>query len=390
VPLGTLLSGGVDSTVVTKLMRDAAGGAGGDPPQAFAVGLADDSESAELGEARRAATALGVPLEEVAIPEAEFLAAWPESIRTLGEPIANPGVLLVGLLCRRVRGSRKVVLSGQGADEPLGGYPRHLAERLWRVARLAGPLWRAVPEGIAASDRVSRMRRIVAATDQASRFAEILAVFGPHEASRLTVNGPGPDALVAPVRRWLGDDAARGPGRGGEGGDGVDTLNALLRVDGRLSLADDLLTVADHMSMASSVELRVPFLDLEFLALVEAMPSRYKVSRLGERKWLYREAVQPLLPPAVRAGLVGWAARTGRKLGFTTPLRRWFGGWLAAGAEDFLLGAAARTPAFLAADRVRALVTAARDRGKPLDRQLLSLFVLETWLRGPPPSPPPP
>jgi asparagine synthase (glutamine-hydrolysing) len=153
-------------------------------------------------------------------------------------------------------------------------------------------------------------------------------------------------------------------------------------VDGRLSLADDLLTVADHMSMASSVELRVPFLDLEFLALVEAMPSRYKVSRWGERKWLYREAVRPLLPPAVRAGLVGWGARTGRKLGFTTPLRRWFGRWLAAGAEDFLLGAAARTPAFLAGERVRAIVTAARDRGKPLDRQLLSLFVLETWLRG--------
>jgi asparagine synthase (glutamine-hydrolysing) len=368
VPLGTLLSGGVDSTVVTRLMREANGG--GDRPQAFAVGLADDPESVELDEARAAAAALDVPLDEVIVPEREFLAAWPASIQALGEPIANAGVLLVGLLCRRIKGSRKVVLSGQGADEPLGGYPRHFAERAWRLARAAGPLLGALPSGIAASDRVDRMRRIARASDQAARFAEILAVFGPQEAASLTAGAQSPDELVAPVRRLL-DGETTG-----------DTLNALLRVDGRLSLADDLLIVADHMSMASSVELRVPFLDLEFLALLEAMPSRYKVSRFGERKWLYRQAVTPLLPPALRSRLVGWRARTGRKLGFTTPLRRWFGPWLRTEAEAFLLGPGARTPAFLAGDGVRAIVTAARDEGKPRDRQLLALYVLETWLRG--------
>src|SRR5205807_1222587 len=109
-----------------------------------------------------------------------------------------------------------------------------------------------------------------------------------------------PAALVDPVRRWLPSS------------DGADSVNRLLRVDSRLSLADDLLLVADQMSMASSVELRVPFLDLELLALIEQMPSRYKVSFIGERKWLYRQAVSELLPVTLRRPLVGWRSRTGR------------------------------------------------------------------------------
>src|SRR5437016_9382274 len=150
---------------------------------------------------------------------------------------------------------------------------------------------------------MARMRRVAGEPDRALRFAEILAVFSPREAAALTGHGLAAEQLAAPVRRWL------------EPHDDGDSLNALLRVDARLSLADDLLIVGDHMSMASSVELRVPFLDLELLALVERMPSRYKISRLGERKWLYRRAVEDLLPGELRPALTGWRGRLGRKLG---------------------------------------------------------------------------
>src|SRR5438876_4967701 len=186
------------------------------------------------------------------------------------------------MLSRQVRPSRKVVLTGQGADEPLRGYARHTAERWFPLARRLARLLGWMPEGSMASDRLSRMRRVAAEADEARRFAEILAVFSPREAVGLTRHALDSAALVDPVRRWLPSS------------DGADSLNRLLQVDSRLSLADDLLLVADHMSMASSVELRVPFLDLELLALIERMPSRYKLSLMGERKWLYRHAVSTL------------------------------------------------------------------------------------------------
>ena len=175
---------------------------------------------------------------------------------------------------------------------------------------------------------------------------------------------------MQPIKRWLPHPD-----------DGSDSLNRLLRVDARLSLADDLLIVADHTSMASSVELRVPFLDLELLALLERMPGRYKVSRLGERKWLYRRAIADALPAAVRASLVGWRARTGRKLGFTTPFAGWFKRWLATDADAYVLGPGARLPHFLRTDALREVLVAVRERGQPRERQVLALYVLETWLR---------
>ena len=366
VPVGSLLSGGVDSTVVTGFMRDELA----EPPQAFAVGFRDSSVD-ELAAARRSAAALRVPLAEAVVSPDDYVAAWPAQIGRLGEPIANSGVLLVGLLCQTVRRTHKVVLSGQGADEPLGGYPRHAAERFYPVARMLRPLLGALPESLLASDRLARMRRVASAPDEARRFTETLAVFGPAEAVALTGHRVDVDALVEPVRRWLP------PGNGG------DSMNRLLRVDARLSLADDLLIVADHMAMQSSVELRVPFLDLELLALLERMPARYKVSRLGARKWLYRRAVSPLLPAAVRGELTGWHARTGRKLGFTTPLDSWFARWVHDSAETYLLRDGACTPSVLSGAAVRRVIDDAR-RGRPRSRQLLSLYVLETWLRDKP------
>ena len=365
VPVGSLLSGGVDSTVVTGLMRDALP----QPPQTFAVGFVDAGEVDEVGAARRAAAALKLQLTEVSVTEDEYLASWPGQIASLGEPIANSGSLLVGLLCRVVRETHKVVLSGQGADEPLGGYPRHAAERWYTVAHLLRPLLSLLPESAFASDRLARMRRLAATVDEAHRFAETLAVFSPAEAVALTGHALDPEELVAPVRRWMPKD------------DAGDSINRLLRVDARLSLADDLLIVADHMSMASSVELRVPFLDLEFQALVERMPGKYKVSWLGERKVAYRRAVAPLLPATLRSPLVGWQARLGRKLGFTTPLEKWFGRWVSEGAASYLLGPEARVGGLVRGDRLRDLLTAVRDRRVARTRQLMSLYVLETWLR---------
>ncbi|MEO7993585.1 MAG: asparagine synthase (glutamine-hydrolyzing) [bacterium] len=364
VPVGSLLSGGIDSSVVTQVMRKALPSA----PQAFAVGVQSRHGVNELFQARRAAHEIGVPLSETEVTEEQYLAAWPGQITALGEPIANSGILLLGILCRTVGTTHKVVLTGQGADEPLGGYPRHAGERWYPWARRARSLLDLVPSGWAASDRVDRMRRIARSPERARRFAEILAVFSPGDIQGITGHRIDADTLAAPVRRWLPEH------------DGGDTLNSLLSVDARLSLPDDLLLVADHVSMAASVELRVPFLDLQLLALIEAMPSRYKVSRFGERKWLYREAVKDLLPVALRQPLTGVRGRVGKKLGFSSPIDQWLARWVAVEGESYLLGPRACLPDYLAGDAVRRIL-ADVAAGRPRFRQVLSLYVLETWLR---------
>jgi asparagine synthase (glutamine-hydrolysing) len=366
VPVGSLLSGGVDSVLVTALMGEASGGV---MPTCFAIGFEAADGGEELTAARRAAASLGAPLRAVHADDEAYLRLWARQAAMVGEPIANSGVLLVGLLCAEVRRTHKVVLSGQGADEPLGGYPRHAAARLRGVARGLRPVLRALPDGILASDRLDRLRRIGRGQDEAGWFTELLAVFEPEVAASMLRTPLARESLVAPMKAALAV------------GGGDDCLNRLLLADARLSLADDLLMVADRMSMAHSVELRVPFLDLELLGLVTRMPSRLKVSWLGERKWFYRRAVAPLLPADLRQSLLGPRARLGRKLGFATPLDRWFSRWADGEAERTLLGPDAVSPAVLDPDGVRRVIMAARDRHRSRARQLMSLFVLEAWLR---------
>jgi len=361
VPVGMLLSGGVDSTLITRLMQAEAE----DPPQGFAVGLESAGLENEVEAAKVAAKALSVPLRTRSVSDADYLQAWPEQIRSLGEPIANSGSLLLGILCQAVRRSHKVVLSGQGADEPLGGYPRHVAERHAAILHLCAPLMHVVPQWALDSDRVSRLRRIARTASEVDRFVEILAVFSPAEANAMAKAQGDP---TEPVKRWLSASPH------------ADSLNRLLYVDARLSLADDLLLVGDHMSMRSSVELRVPFLDLEFLQLVEQMPSSLKVSWMGERKWFYRKAVRSLLPKPLRSELVGWKASMGRKQGFTTPLDRWFAKWLNESAERELLGRQGLVGQVLDPVSVKRVIDQARTSNRP--RQLMSLYVLEEWLRG--------
>lgn len=362
VPVGSLLSGGVDSSLVTAMMDRHL------PyhPQCFGVGFRSHGKASEIAAGQISAEALGVPYESTWVDDADYLAGWPSAFAEVGEPIANSGGLLVYHLCRLVARSHKVVLSGQGADEPLGGYPRHMAARLWSVGRLAPRFSAWVTERFFGGEAGHRLTRVLRAQNPIDRYLEILSVASPESVDALAPGGTGArDLGQAAIRRWATESAE-------------DDLNALLRLDARLSLADDLLTVADHFSMRASVELRVPFLDLEFLELVERMPSRYKVSRLGERKWLYREAAANYLPPRLARRLCGLKARLGRKTGFTTPADRWF-----ARTDGPLGDVHSWTRPLIARGLVNqgsldAVATADRSTGR--QRELLTLYSLSRWV----------
>lgn len=361
VPVASLLSGGVDSSLVTMMMHEVSGA----PPVTFGIGFAGDGESSELVAGRRAAAALGVDFVPTEITDADYLADWPASHRRMGEPVGNSSSLLLGLLCRTVSRTHKVVLTGQGADEPLGGYPRHTAERLYGLGRLAPAASARVVQRLLGSDTGDRLSRVLATPDRAARYAEILTVLPSHEVDAL-VPGGTPAAVLAreAVARWLPEDAAR------------DSLNALLRVDARMSLADDLLTVADHFSMAASVELRVPFLDLELLELLDRMPSRYKVSWTGGRKWLYRRTALAALPASLASSLGGASQARGRKAGFSTPVDRWFGEPRGVSSQVDWLHDLIRIPG-LNVTALRASNGLTGDRRRV--RQRMALYALAKW-----------
>ena len=363
VPIASLLSGGVDSSLVTLFISRHL------PykPMAFGIGFASDGDRSEVRAGSLAARDLDVTFDGEVVQDDAYVEALPRALVRLGDPLANTGGFLVQMLCAKVRARHKVVLTGQGADEPLGGYPRHAAERLHSVARLVPGPSAAVARLLIGSDSGERLRRIAAARDRVDRYVEILSVVTREQVDLLV-----PDRHVScdelarkAVRQWVSPDEP------------TDPLNELLRVDARMSLADDLLLVADHFSMSESVELRVPFLDLRFLELVERMPSRYKLSPVGSRKWLYREMAARKLPPPLSRRVCGISARLGRKQGFTTPHGAWFGARESPlGTSEAWVQALERIPA-ISQTAVTDLLER-RTNGGGI-RQRAALYALATW-----------
>jgi asparagine synthase (glutamine-hydrolysing) len=364
VAIGTLLSGGVDSSVVSQMMAERLPS----PPQSFGIGFRSEGARSEARAATFAAELLRIPHLTTWVDDDDYLAEWPAALREVSEPVGNSSGLLLGLLCRTVGRTHKVVLSGQGADEPLGGYPRHMAERLYRLGRFAPVLSAGVTERLLGRGAGRRLARVMRARERLDRYLEIFAVIEPEVVDALVVGGaPARDLGRDAIARWLPDQPSG------------DSLNDLLRIDARTSLVDDLLLVADHFSMRASVELRVPFLDLEFLELVERMPSRYKVSLIGERKWLYRQAAAAYLPRRLASSICGPASRLGRKLGFDTPLERWF----AADTGPLCRSSEWSRPLLdrdlLQRKALNDLVASVADSQGRMIRELSSLFSLAHW-----------
>jgi len=287
-PVGVFLSGGLDSIAIAALLRDAPG------LQTFTV-RADDPRYDESWEAARVAEALGVPHTIIDPPEARP-GAWREVLLRHGEPFGSTSALAVDAVARAAAPHVRVVLTGDGGDEALGGYPRHVLLR--RLARLpAIPEW-AVPSEGARMRRLRRGARLLALSP-ADRYAAMYEVFGEHR-SAIAPNDDGEPARARIESRW----------QGAEAGD----LDAMLRVDRAFELPDSHCVKVDTACMAHGVEARSPWLDRRVVAACDALPSDQKM-RGGRTKLALRELLARRLPPSIAADVL---AR--RKRGFTAGL----------------------------------------------------------------------
>jgi asparagine synthase (glutamine-hydrolysing) len=308
VPVASLLSGGIDSTLTTLFMKEHLAV----PPQTFGVGFASDGSASEALTAAAAARELDVPHASTTLQHDDYEAGWGSLVARMGEPTANTSSTMLHRICVEVGKSHKVALCGQGADELLGGYPRHVAERLYQLGRRSPALAGFVTSRIYGPDAAPRVQNILSTHDRIDRYVNIFAHVAPEAADALVPSGTAAtrELARAVIAHWTANEP---PG---------DALNELLRVDARVSLADDLLIVADLCSMYESVELRVPFLDLAFVELVERMPSAYKIGPLGGRKRLYREAAARRLPAASSRRLAASLRPWQPKRGFSPPRER--------------------------------------------------------------------
>jgi asparagine synthase (glutamine-hydrolysing) len=305
VPYGAFLSGGVDSAAVVAAMAKRSTA----PPSTFTIGFpGHDGLLDERAAAAESARRIGADHHDTAMVETDFLSELATAMPRLEEPCGIPSAPALAQLSRFAAERVKVVLAGQGADEPHGGYGRHQAAALlnrlrFAPAALATPaaaLARAVPRAARARRAAhllggrgdaERLLRLVEITDAPVR----TALLGPQ------AGGAAREERLGSARTVLGDVAGR------------DLLEQALYLDTRMFLPDGILLCNDKMSMAASLELRVPFLDVDLMRFVERIPARSRVRpRHGKR--LHRMAMERLLPPEL-------AARP--KHGFSTPYDDW-------------------------------------------------------------------
>jgi asparagine synthase (glutamine-hydrolysing) len=314
VPLGVLLSGGLDSSAVAALMRKMRN----DPILTFSVGY-PEVESSELPMARVVAAHIGTDHHEVQVTAQDFFGALPHLIRQEDEPIAWPSSVSLYFVCKLARQHVKVVLTGEGSDETLAGYTRY-ALTLWNnradniYRRLLPARARhSVARHVADSSLLSaRFRRILQHTSlgrdgnsfESFYFDNFYAAFSAMDQDNLLADGVVGNAYENSMAQW---NKSHG-----------EFLARLLYTDIKTYLVE-LLMKQDNMSMATSIESRVPFLDHVLVEYAARIPSRLKTSGLGG-KLILKQAVADLLPRSVIYQ---------RKRGFPTPWRTWLAGpWL--------------------------------------------------------------
>ena len=358
VPLGVLLSGGIDSAAVTGMLARMSGRV-----KTFTVGFDPGAMEGELNEARAVARHFGTDHHEV-IMEPALADALPGIVAMQDEPVADPAAIPTFFVCRLAARFVKVVLTGEGGDELLGGYPRYgwlrLGERLRRWpggTSAAAALLRVLPHDVRVGRIARRMSTLVGDASLLQRHLDWVAVMSD-DVQRELAGLPGRSA----VNTSLGGLLQRNRDN---------PVHDLMYVDFKTWLPDDVLTKTDRMSMAVSVEARVPFLDHRLVEFAASLPASVKVTSLGT-KALLRRALRRDLPAATLRR---------RKRAFLVPLRRWLDGDLREMLGDTLTASAARSRGLISPAATERLLQAHRQGQADHTRALWTLLTLELWLR---------
>ncbi|MGH8298540.1 MAG: asparagine synthase (glutamine-hydrolyzing), partial [Steroidobacteraceae bacterium] len=357
VPFGAFLSGGIDSSAVVAMMSRHSG----QPVKTFSVGFAESAYS-ELGYARAIATQFHTDHHELTVSQEHLMEHLPALVRYRDGPVAEPSDIPIYLLAREARRTVKMVLTGEGADEFLGGYPKHVLERYVgayqhvpaAVRGLLEPLCQSLPYGFR---RAKTAVANLGLADPRERLPRWFGALSGAERRRLTrLEAPQINHKPTP---WF------------DSFEGNSALRSILFFDQTSWLPDNLLERGDRMTMAASLEARMPFMDHQLAAFVSALPDEWRVRGL-ETKRILRAAMRRLLPAAILER---------PKIGFRVPVNEWFRGSMRGYLTEHLVGADSRTRDYYRPQALRGYLEEHAEGRQNHEKLLWSLLTLEIWHR---------
>ena len=377
VPLGSFLSGGVDSSSIVALMNHHSNGKS---VSTYTVGMeADDLRyeivSDDVVWARRVSQLLKTDYHQIML-QPDVASLLPKLVYHLDEPVADPAMLSSFLISQAARETLRVMLSGLGGDEVFAGYPRQLAMKIARAFDpVPGMLRRPVMNAIAGTLPGGRPGRFTAPLRNAKKFAQSAALdfeerylgFGTYFTDRMKEQLYTDDLRKATChldaygehRRYFARVKNAAP------------LNRLLYVDLKTFLPCLNLAYTDKTSMAANLEVRVPFLNHELMELAARMPPRLKLRGL-KRKYILKRAAEKLLPREIV-----WR----KKAGFGAPIRSWLRGPLKPLVDDLLSEETIRSRGLFRPAAARRIIEANLSGREDYNLQVFQLLTLELWQR---------
>jgi asparagine synthase (glutamine-hydrolysing) len=363
VPVGILLSGGLDSALLLALMNEH-----GRHWPAYTAGYGKGFADDELQSAALTALRLGARHVAVKLDQGEFERSLPKIVEYLEEPVASSSIVPMYFVCKRAREDVKVALIGQGPDELFGGYNRHLGVHygaLWR--RLPGVIRSRVSAAILRLPRNETLKRGVQSLAIEDRVTRYESIFSLHPAQ--TVAGlfrpefcPNGDSELSHYLDAVVPQMEQ-----------TDELGGFQLLEIRSSLPDELLMYADKLSMAHNLEARVPYLDRPVVEFVQRLRANNKI-RYGVRKWLHRRVCLKMLPTSILFR---------KKRGFAANVvDNWFDTRAKSVFSDMLLDKDSLMFEHLRPEPVQDLLDQHRARRQDNHKLLFSLVMFEQWLRG--------
>jgi asparagine synthase (glutamine-hydrolysing) len=359
VPVGIFLSSGVDSSFVAAIAAEQ----GTDTP-CYSVGFGPQFPECELDAATKTAQLLGLKMNPTVVTPDDLWNAFEACVSSIEEPLGTSSVLPMWHLSRRAGENVKVVLTGQGSDEPWGGYRRYQAE-LWRdlpfvrlMARLGSPILEGLPR---VPDFVLRALDSMPISDMSSRFEREYCLLFSAEREALTGRGDYGGAGNA-IGYWLDWASGRTASDGAE---------MMMTIDSRMGLADDLLLYGDKISMAHSLETRVPMLDVELVRFIESLPRHYRVS-FTQGKIVHKLAAEQML-----SGDIVYR----KKKGFPMPFGDWIRNVWRDRVEAALFEDGALHLNWMSRDGMRRIWEEHQQGRRDRSRQIFALLAFAFWCK---------
>ncbi len=359
VPVGVMLSGGVDSAIMVALASLALD----KPVKTFSVGFAEGDLN-ELSVARLSAERYGTEHHEITVKDHD-IGVLPDVVWHLDEPFADPSSLPTFYVCREAAKHVKVCLTGDGADEAFAGYSRYREALSYRYTDwapagvrkvLCGSVSAVMPQAMWGKGLLGRV-----GSDGARRYLDSVGVFSVADAMR-TLSGDVREsdrAMTAFLDPYFG-------------GDGRDIVSTLQYADQKTYLPDDILVKADRMSMQNSLETRPPFLDHKVIEFANRCPAGLKLDGDGVSKAILKRVLADRIPREVIER---------KKTGFGLPTKHWFRGGMEGMARDMLLSPSSRSSVYFKRSVVEGIIDGHQRGMRDLSRKIWSLLVFEHWCR---------